>query len=99
MRVLGDITALVEQVSRDEAFLDVVGARRRIGPPTVIAALIRRQVREQFGITCSIGIGSTKLVARLASGRAKPDGVLVVPRAATLDFLRALPVGALVRRG
>ncbi|MDQ0374412.1 DNA polymerase IV [Cellulomonas humilata] len=95
MRVLGDITALVEQVSVDEAFLDVAGARRRLGPPTVIAQLIRRQVREQFGITCSVGIGSTKLVAKLASGHAKPDGVLLVPRAATIDFLRILPVGAL----
>lgn len=95
MRVLGDVTALVEKVSVDEAFLDVAGARRRLGPPTVIAQLIRRQVREEFGITCSVGIGSTKFVAKLASGHAKPDGVLLVPRAATLDFLRTLPVGAL----
>ncbi|KQT00917.1 DNA polymerase IV [Cellulomonas sp. Leaf395] len=95
MRLLGDITVLVEQVSVDEAFLDVEGARRRLGPPTVIAQLIRRQVRERFGITCSVGIGSTKLVAKLASGHAKPDGVVLVPRAATTDFLRVLPVGAL----
>ena len=95
MRVLGDVTALVEQVSVDEAFLDVAGARRRLGPPTVIAEMIRRQVREQFGITCSVGIGSTKFVAKLASGHAKPDGVLLVPRAATVEFLRILPVGAL----
>ena len=95
MQLLGDVTALVEQVSVDEAFLDVAGARRRLGPPSVIAALIRRRVHEQFGITCSVGIGSTKFVAKLASGHAKPDGVLLVPRGATLDFLRALPVGAL----
>lgn len=95
MRLLGDVTALVEQVSLDQAFLDVVGARRRLGPPTLIAELIRRRVREQFGITCSVGIGSTKVVAQLASGRAKPDGVLLVPRDATVDFLRSLPVGAL----
>ncbi|WP_456844409.1 DNA polymerase IV [Cellulomonas sp. P5_C6] len=95
MRVLGDVTALVEQVSVDEAFLDVAGARRRLGPPTIIAQLIRRQVREQFGITCSVGIASTKFVAKLASGHAKPDGVLLVPRAATVEFLRVLPVGAL----
>ncbi|WP_421733349.1 DNA polymerase IV [Cellulomonas sp.] len=95
MQLLGDITALVEQVSVDEAFLDVAGARRRLGPPTIIARLIRRQVQEQFGITCSVGIGSTKFVAKLASGQAKPDGVLLVPRAATVDFLRVLPVGAL----
>ncbi|WP_456825240.1 DNA polymerase IV [Cellulomonas sp. P5_E12] len=95
MRVLGDVTALVEQVSVDEAFLDVAGARRRLGPPTVIAQIIRRQIREQFGITCSVGIASTKFVAKLASGQAKPDGVLLVPRAATVGFLRVLPVGAL----
>lgn len=95
MQLLGDVTALVEQVSVDEAFLDVAGARRRLGPPTVIAAQIRRRVREQFGITCSVGIGSTKFVAKLASGHAKPDGVLLVPRTATVDFLRSLPVGAL----
>jgi len=95
MRVLADITALVEQVSIDEAFLDVAGARRRLGPPTVIAQIIRRRVREQFGITCSVGIGSTKFVAKLASGQAKPDGILLVPRAATVGFLRVLPVGAL----
>jgi len=95
LRVLHDLTALVEQVDVDEAFLDVVGARRRWGPPTVIAQRIRRQVREQFGLACSVGIGSTKLVAQLASGHAKPDGVLLVPRAATLEFLRALPLGAL----
>lgn len=95
MQLLGDVTALVEQVSVDEAFLDVGGARRRLGPPTVIAALIRRRVHEQYGITCSVGIGSTKFVAKLASGLAKPDGVLLIPRRATVDFLRSLPVGAL----
>lgn len=95
MEVLGDVTALVEQVSVDEAFLDVAGARRRLGSPTVIAGLIRARVQERFGITCSVGIASTKFVAKLASGHAKPDGVLLVPRAAAVDFLHALPVGAL----
>lgn len=95
MALLRDVTALVEQVSVDEAFLDVSGARRRLGPPTVIAASIRRRVREEYGITCSVGIAATKFVAKLGSGHAKPDGVLLVPKAATVDFLRALPVGAL----
>ncbi|ROS28203.1 DNA polymerase IV [Cellulomonas sp. PhB150] len=95
MEILGEVTALVEQVSIDEAFLDVAGARRRLGPPTVIAALVRARVQEQFGIACSVGIASTKFVAKLASSHAKPDGVMLVPRAATVDFLHALPVGAL----
>jgi DNA polymerase IV len=95
MEVLGDVTALVEQVSVDEAFLDVAGARRRLGPPTAIAALIRARIHERYGITASVGIASTKFVAKLASSHAKPDGVLLIPRAAAVDFLHALPVGAL----
>lgn len=95
MEILGSVTSLVEQVSVDEAFLDVSGARRRLGPPTAIAAEIRRQVQGRYGITCSVGIGATKFVAKLASGHAKPDGVLLVPKAATVEFLHVLPVGAL----
>jgi DNA polymerase IV len=95
MDALADITTLVEQISVDEAFLDVSGARRRLGPPTTIAALIRERVRTEHGITCSVGIAATKFVAKLASGHAKPDGVLLVPKAATVDFLHTLPVGAL----
>jgi DNA polymerase-4 len=95
MEILAEVTTLVEQASIDEAFLDVSGARRRLGPPTVIAAGIRDRVRARHGITCSVGIASTKFVAKLASGHAKPDGVLLIPRQATVDFLRALPVGAL----
>lgn len=95
MEILRGVTSLVEQVSVDEAFLDVSGARRRLGSPTRIAALIRERVQAEFGITCSVGIGATKFVAKLASGHAKPDGVLLVPKAATVPFLHALPVGAL----
>ncbi|WP_182113638.1 MULTISPECIES: DNA polymerase IV [unclassified Actinotalea] len=95
MAILRDVTDVVEQVSVDEAFLDVSGARRRLGPPTSIAALIRGHVREQLGLPCSVGIASTKFVAKLASGFAKPDGVLLVPRDATVELLRSLPVGAL----
>ncbi|HEY5515726.1 MAG TPA: DNA polymerase IV [Pengzhenrongella sp.] len=95
MEILSEVTTLVEQVSVDEAFLDVSGARRRLGPPTAIAARIRERVRVSHGITCSVGIASTKSVAKLASQHAKPDGVLLIPRAATVDFLRALPAGAL----
>jgi DNA polymerase-4 len=93
--VFHDYTPLVEGISLDEAFLDVAGARRRLGAPTRIAALVREQVQRRHGITCSVGIASTKFVAKLASGHAKPDGVLLIPKDATVEFLRALPVGAL----
>ena len=95
MDILRDVTSLVEQVSVDEAFLDVSGARRRLGSPTRIAALIRERVQARHGITCSVGVAATKFVAKLASGHAKPDGVLLVPQDATVAFLHVLPVGAL----
>jgi DNA polymerase IV len=95
MAVLADVTALVEQVSVDEAFLDVAGARRRLGSPTAVGELIRRRVHEEVGVTCSVGVAATKVVAKLASGFAKPDGLLLVPREATVRFLHALPVAAL----
>lgn len=95
MEILADVTPLVEQASVDEAFLDVSGARRRLGSPTRIAALIRERVRSQYDVTCSVGVAGTKFVAKLASGMAKPDGMLLVPRAATVPFLHSLPVGAL----
>ena len=95
MAILGEVTALIEPVSVDEAFLDVSGARRRLGPPSTIAAVIRTRVRNELGLACSVGIAGTKFVAKLASGFAKPDGVLLVPRAATVAFLHALPVGSL----
>lgn len=95
MGVLGEVTALVEKVSVDEAFLDVSGARRRLGPPVRIAGHIRERVRTELGLPCSVGVAATKFVAKLASGLAKPDGMLLVPRASTVDFLHQLPVGAL----
>lgn len=95
MAVIGDMTPLVEKVSVDEAFCDVSGARRRVGRPTVVAELIRERVRAELGLTCSVGVAATKSVAKLASGMAKPDGMLLVPRAATVELLHSLPVGAL----
>ncbi len=95
MAMLSDVTAVVEQVSVDEAFLDVSGARRRLGRATTIGAALRERVQDEHGITCSVGIGRNKLVAKLASTHAKPDGMLLIPATATESFLRALPVGAL----
>ena len=95
MGILREVTELVEQVSVDEAFLDVSGARRRLGSPTQIGALIRARVQDRYDVTCSVGVGATKFVAKLASGMAKPDGMLLVPASATVAFLHALPVSAL----
>jgi DNA polymerase-4 len=92
---LGQVTPLVEQVSIDEAFLDVTGSVRRLGPPAGIGESIRRQVSGRLGITCSVGIGRSKSVAKIASNRAKPDGLLEVPAGQTLEFLAPLPVEAI----
>ncbi len=95
MEILGAVTPLVEQISVDEAFLDVSGARRRLGSPTSIGAHLRERVLAEHGITCSVGVAANKFVAKLASTFAKPDGMLLVPRSATVEFLRTLPVEAL----
>jgi len=95
MAIFRDITPLVEPLSIDEAFLDVSGARRLFGTPGEIARLIRARVEAETGLTCSVGAASTKFVAKLASGKCKPDGMLVVPHEETIPFLHALPVGAL----
>lgn len=95
MEVLRSITPLVEPLSIDEAFLDVAGARRLFGSPAEIAALIRRRVHADTGLPCSVGGGATKFVAKLASGKCKPNGMLIVPADETIPFLHQLPVGAL----
>ena len=95
MAIFRAITPEVEPLSLDEAFLDVSGAVRRLGPPRAIAELIRAQVLEQQSITCSVGVAPVKFVAKIASARCKPDGLLVVPADGLLDFLHPLPVGAL----
>lgn len=95
MEILGRVTPLVEQISVDEAFLDVSGARRRLGPPTQIGAALRERIRAEHGITASVGIARNKFVAKLASTHAKPDGMMLVPVDATVAFLHTLPVGAL----
>ncbi|GAA1643587.1 DNA polymerase IV [Nonomuraea maheshkhaliensis] len=95
MEIFHAITPLVEPIASDEAFLDVGGARRRLGPPAAVAAMIREQVLDRFGITCSVGVASSKFVAKLASKQCKPDGLLVVPADQVVGFLHPLPVSAL----
>ncbi|MDQ6714800.1 MAG: DNA polymerase IV, partial [Actinomycetota bacterium] len=95
MATFRSVTDVVEPLSLDEAFLDVSGARRRLGSPRAIAQSLRDTIADEQGITCSVGVAPTKFVAKLASGLAKPDGMIVVPEAEVLGFLHQLPVGAL----
>ena len=95
MAIFRAVTPEVEPLALDEAFLDVAGALRRLGGPAHIGQLIRAQVSAQQGITCSVGVATTKFVAKLASVHCKPDGLLVIPADRVLDFLYPLPVAAL----
>jgi DNA polymerase IV len=90
--VFRSITPVVEGLSIDEAFLDVGGLYRIDGPPVQIAARLRAQVRERVGLPITVGVARTKFLAKVASGVAKPDGLLLVPPGAELDFLHPLPV-------
>jgi DNA polymerase-4 len=94
-QVFNRTTPFVEGLSIDEAFLDVGGLRRISGTPTEIAERLRRDVREEVGLPISVGVARTKFLAKVASGQAKPDGLLVVPPDGELEFLHPLPVEAL----
>jgi DNA polymerase IV len=91
-RVFEDTTPLVEGLSIDEAFLDVRGLRRLSGTPTEIAVRLRHAVRERVGLPITVGVARTKFLAKVASGVAKPDGLLVIPVERELTFLHALPI-------
>jgi DNA polymerase IV len=95
MRVFQSITPLVEPLSLDEAFLDVRGARGLFGDAVAIARLLRARVREEAGLTLTVGVAHNKFLAKLASTRGKPDGLLVVPPGRAIEFLHPLPVEAL----
>ena len=90
--VFEQTTPLVEGLSIDEAFLDVRGMRRIAGHPTEIAVRLRRDVLEQVGLPITVGVARTKFLAKVASGVAKPDGLLLVPPDGELAFLHPLPV-------
>jgi DNA polymerase-4 len=90
--VFEDTAPLVEGLSIDEAFLDVRGLERIAGTPPQIAARLRRAVLERVGLPITVGVARTKFLAKVASGVAKPDGLLVVPPERELDFLHPLPV-------
>jgi DNA polymerase-4 len=95
MAILEDATPLIEQISIDEAFLDVSGTTHILGKPSKIAREIRARVASEVGLPISVGIASTKFLAKIASARAKPDGLVVVQIGTELDFLHPLPVEAM----
>ena len=95
MSILEDATPIVEQISVDEAFLDVSGTTHLLGRPSDIARELRKRIREEVGLPLSIGAASTKFLAKIASARAKPDGLVVVDVGTELNFLHPLPVEAL----
>jgi DNA polymerase-4 len=90
--VFEQTTPLVEGLSIDEAFLDVRGLERLSGSATEIATRLRREIRERVGLPITVGVASTKFLAKVASAVAKPDGLLVVPPGGELGFLHPLPV-------
>jgi DNA polymerase-4 len=91
-RVFEDVAPLVEGLSIDEAFLDVRGMERIAGTPLEIAARLRRRVRAEVGLPITVGVARTKFLAKVASGVAKPDGLLLVPPDRELAFLHGLEV-------
>jgi DNA polymerase-4 len=93
--VFEETAPVVEPLSIDEAFLDVRGMERIAGEPDLIAARLRREVRRHVGLPITVGVACTKFLAKVASGAAKPDGLLVVPPGGELAFLHPLPVEAL----
>lgn len=95
MSIFESVTPLVQPLSLDEAFLDVSGALKLMGNPSVIGELIRERVATDQGITCSVGVAPTMFVAKLATNFAKPNGLHVVPADKVLEFLHPLPLGAL----
>jgi DNA polymerase-4 len=93
MTILDTFTPAVEPISIDEAFLDVAGCTHLFGSAAAIGGLIRLRVREEVGLPISVGVATTKHLAKIASRVAKPDGMTVVPAGTEADFLAPLPVG------
>jgi nucleotidyltransferase/DNA polymerase involved in DNA repair len=95
MAILLDFSDLVEQISIDEAFLDVTGSYRLFGSGEEIARKIKSRIHEELRLTASVGVASNKFVAKVASDLRKPDGLVVVESGAEKEFLAPLPIGRL----
>jgi nucleotidyltransferase/DNA polymerase involved in DNA repair len=95
MQVLAHFSPLIEQVSIDEAFVDLTGTERLLGPPREVGVRIKQEVRQRTGLTASVGIAPNKFVAKIASDLEKPDGLVVVEEGQVNEFLWPLPVAKL----
>jgi len=93
MAIFRDSAPVVEQLSIDEAFLDITGTEKLFGPPEDTARRLKEIVTEKTGLTVSIGMASNKYVAKIASGMSKPDGLFVIKPGEEEKFMRSLPVG------
>ena len=93
--VFGSVTSVVESASIDEAFLDITGSLRMFGSATAVGEYVRAIVADEQQITCSVGIGPSKFVAKVGSRQAKPDGLIEVSPDRVADFLHPLPVEAM----
>lgn len=93
--ILNDITPAVEKASIDEAYLDISGLEKIVGPPDTIGREIRRRIRDATQLTASVGIGPNRLIAKLGSEAGKPDGLTVIRPDEVLDFLAPMPVANL----
>jgi DNA polymerase-4 len=94
MKVLHGFSPLVQQISIDEAYVDLTGTDKLFGPPVESVRSLKRRIFGETSLTCSIGLSSSKLVAKIASDLDKPDGIAIVPPPRVMEFLRCLPVGA-----
>jgi DNA polymerase-4 len=93
MGIFAEFSPEVQQLSIDEAFLDITGTEGLFGPPEILAAKIKATVREKTGLTLSVGIASCKYIAKIASGMSKPDGLWEIPPGTEESFMRSLPAG------
>ncbi|MFZ5564588.1 MAG: DNA polymerase IV [Thermodesulfobacteriota bacterium] len=92
MEILGTVSPLVEQVSIDEAYIDIAGCERLLGTPETIAKDIKKMVAGAIGITCSVGIAPVKFLAKIASDANKPDGLTIIPPETMDRFIETLPI-------
>jgi len=92
MEILLSFTPQIQQISVDEAFLDLTGCQRIFGPPEQIGKKIKQTIRQKCGLTASVGMGSNKLIAKVASDLKKPDGLVIVPVGWEAEFLSPLPL-------